>query len=206
MFIDRSEDTCRGYLEPFHDRLFAVSQYALKTFQEIPDRLRLPLQIRKRSFATTMWSYEMEAVESLFDGLPGVNLAESYESILVEVDGAVTVRFKKVNDHGVSASYPTPRAKRFNSIDQGEMFDAPLEWSAPIRVDLGYQIGEQAERLSIAGVWVVCRNGKHVAWKYELVPPGNTDTLISTIAPTVPTAPRIVPKDGVVSIVRTEGK
>jgi len=194
MLVDDSRDACRRILEPFHARLYAVPHYAFERFMAIPDELRLPLEVRKRSMATALWSFEMVAVEALFGELPGVTLHHAYESVLVEIANTTLVRFKKVNLDGLSASYPTTRALEFNSSENGELFDGPMHWSAPIRCDLGYTLSfsEATARWAIDSIRVVRRSGKSVKWQYEI---GGDD---STAAGSVPT---VTPPVGPVRII-----
>jgi hypothetical protein len=146
---------------------------------------QLILTKSKRATRTAVWQYMMWEAERLLSDLPGVRGARDFETMTWEVDGRVLIRFKHVSPQGLSANYPTKRARSFTNDDQCEIFEEM--WSAPLRVDVGYVLDETG--LDAARVLVVRRRGADVDWVYEVEPPA-TGVLVVPIEPVAPLTTR----------------
>lgn len=170
MKFDTSITACRTLLTPYHAELRAIVLNSWRTLMSIPDLQRMPLERIKRARAAVQHAYEMDEIDKVFADDPDVKVHEAFESKVVELRGQIAVRFKKVNADGRSSNIPTKRSMDFNDGTQYEFFDEM--WSAPIRVDCGYELDPLEQ--SIAAVWIVRRAGERVDWRYEIPDPAAT--------------------------------
>lgn len=179
-------EVCQGILEPHHSRLRFVVDEAFRRFNEIPDHLRLAL-MNPIARPTAVWSYMMQVAVETFTGVEGVLPIKSYNTTNYLFANEVLVRFKQLDETGLSRNYPTPRAVAFNT----PQLDLPDISSSALRVDVGYNLNPV--QTEIERVLVSHRSGDELVWCYELRPSEKgTVPLPFPVAPAVPPAERWV--------------
>lgn len=139
-FPDLSENATMEQLAPYNDQLYEIFVNAVKTFNQIPPELQLPLLRWKRTHANCIWAYMMVELDKAFPPGSPVKLKEEYGSITIIFNDNLIGRLKKMSPDGFTANYQTKRVKAYHSGDQGELFR--LIWSKPLRVDIGYLLNE----------------------------------------------------------------
>lgn len=191
MLPDASEAACRKALQPYHETIWRIVAGGIDGFRQLPEDDQRILGATKRSKANAIHAYMMDQAASELLAIPGITPHTKYESTTYEFPGQIESRFKKLSPQGKSSNYPTPRALSFIGVAQYEIFAE--QWSAAIRLDIGYvldRLGQSLER-----VLVVRRNGRFVDWMYEIeAREGAAVVPISTPLAPAPTPVRIVAK------------
>ena len=178
-------EICQRILAPHHARLRFVVDEAWDRFTQIPAVLRVALD-HPNVRPTVVWGYMMEAALATFTGIAGVLPITAYNTTNLLFDDEVLVRFKLLDDEGLSHNYATSRAVAFNT-PQLDLPDIP---SSALRVDVGYILNPL--RTAVARVLVAHRMGDELDWCYELPPSAEGTEPLPLVVPAVPAGPKWV--------------
>jgi len=118
---------------------------------------------------------------------PGVVLREFNGLFLVEVDGKLSIRFKKLDCGLRSSNIPTQQALAFN-----QQLLLPGIPPAPTRLNAGYVPNEWWT--DIKGLFVVCPNGNGVEWSIEIAESESTPAISEFPMPTHDSATTATPR------------
>ena len=174
-----TEAETRTQIEPFHGHIRIIFSAAEGHWLKLPEEQRGILMTSKRTHANVMWQFLVHEAKNVFAGTdviakPGRN------TITFSCRNKVLMRFKKISENGLSSNYPTQTALDFNVMQM--VLEGMPE---AIRVDVGYVIDPATFR--ITELRVVQRDGKAVAWQYQ-IPEADEAIGGSSVAP-VETSP-----------------
>jgi hypothetical protein len=148
-------------LEPHHAGLIRIIENAWSQWMKIPPEVRALLNESDRTRAGVIWSLIIAGANEYFHPLGIVGL-KKHGTVTYSIDPLVRVRFKKMDQAGVTANFPTDRSQAYNG-------HLPLpECPEPVRVDVGYVLDEL--KLGIDQILVSCPTAYDVAWFYPLTP------------------------------------
>ena len=173
-----SESSVRAVLDPYADDLFAVVRAGWAEWLALPAAARAVLA-DARTRANVVWAFMVAEAKARFHDRPGVVIREGNNTVTFLVHSQVLCRFKKLDEDGRSANYPTLFALQYNT--QTELAGMP----EAARVDVGYVLNPLGT--AVVHVMVACRDGDEVAWSYALRPAG--PALAGNDAAPAPTAP-----------------
>lgn len=170
MFVDTSVEAAREQLEPYHDQLHQIFVNAVRTFNQIPPNLLLPLMRFQRTKANCIWAYAIQELELAFPEGSPVKLKHEHGSVTITFGPNHIGRLKKMSADGFTSNYLTHRVKAFHNASQGELFQ--FLWSKPIRVDIGYLMNETST--GVERVMVARRKApRFMDWMYPIFAPNS---------------------------------
>ena len=163
-------------LDRFENDLRAVPTQAWDRWQALPPDAKRVIGSLDGGLATVVAAYMKEAAAERFDSRrdEGIIPRDRYDPPGWSFHNRVLVRFKKMDEHGVSRNYPTKRARRY-------LLNLPIEEEQlyeQVRIEVGYCLNEQETEIS--QIWVVHRRGGGVRWRYGLKDDG---ALVLPLAP-----------------------
>ena len=155
------EAICRRVIAPYAETLAEIPRNAWQRFLLDSERLAYS---QKTVRANVVWGLMIDEADRLLLPMPGVQPIDVYNfrSYLLAVDGDdVLVRFKKLDEDGLSRNFQTYRAQRYN----GQL---PIREISPaaIRLDVGYQLNEL--ETTITNVIATHRNGDRPVFSIDL--------------------------------------
>lgn len=157
-----SIDAVMQRLEPLLDELDAIPRLAHGTYRSY-NPLHL-IEHSPRAQATCIYDHMVAEAERRFSQRDGVRPLDIRGLKLWVLGEHTVVRFKKMDEDGSTANYPTRQAKDF---DQNRELDGVPP--KPIRVAVGYWLDPTSTR--IERVQVARPNGsKRVDWCAAIVP------------------------------------
>ena len=116
----------------------------------------------KRSRANFVWEQIIERAHLAFDGSRSVRIIDGQETFKFLVEGRVLFRFKKGDEAGLTANFPTQLALAFHDHDQ-DLLGLPKVH----RVEVVYQLNRL--ETEIVDIIVVARHEDVVIWAYSLL-------------------------------------
>lgn len=122
---------------------------------------------------------------------PGVTPIEHSQTLLFDIEGDYTIRFKKLKRGSLGVS---TNQTQFSDEFFGQL--APYQmalFQEPTSLVIGYTLN--ATKTGKAGVYVMCPNGDGTAWNYELEPPtAAQQPAVPPLPIPIPPSPRVAPK------------
>ncbi len=157
MHLTRRE--ARVILQPIEDRIRECFDAAWADYQTM---YRASQHIHSsRCRANIIYDHVVYHAKRLLSGVPGVEFLESRGLLLVRVQGALLLRFKKLNSALRSSNIPTLQVIAY--LEQLELPGMP---PAAIRLQAGYLLN--GLQTAIQGVYVTCPSGSEIAWHWEI--------------------------------------
>lgn len=136
----------------------------------------------RRCRANFVWAQMIHRARLEFDGHNSVYILDSHGTVSFIVEDRVLFRFKKGNEHGLSANYPTQLALAFHDHAQN-LFGLPNIQ----RVEVVYQLNML--ETEVTDIVVVGRNGPDIAWTYSLMDQGAEIVPLPLSSPTPQSTP-----------------
>lgn len=127
-----SRDQSLSVLTPHAERLYRIGALPFESYQrDYPNQaIHTP-----RTRANILYDLMVNQARIEFRGIRGAQIIDPPSGVvLLEIDGRVVIRFKKLDDDSLPRNYPTEAAKNW---DTGE--DLPGIPSSPQRLALGYR-------------------------------------------------------------------
>lgn len=161
--LDRSLEDIVSGIEPWLDEFDQIARTGHSRYRNYPAADLIELDSRAQAACT--YSHMIAEADRRFLGKKGIRPIEIRGLKLWLFEPAdVVVRFKKMDEDGLTRNYPTKQAKDF---DRG--YDLPGLPMPPIRVTAGYlldQTGTQIERTQLARPL----GNKRTMWCVAIVP------------------------------------
>lgn len=149
----------QSVLDPHQASLAEVIERSWDRWKSIPVENRAILNNSDRTRAGVVWSFIINEANDYFHPL-GIVGTKEYGTVTYRISPLVRLRFKKMNQDGLTKNYPTRRARTYN--DQLPLPECP----EPIRVDVGYVLNEL--KTGIDQTLVSCPDGEGVRWVYAM--------------------------------------
>lgn len=153
------EAEVRSFLAPYQQPLVELARDAWKAWMDSPyvGRWRCG-----RSRANFVWEEIVDRALAFFESNSDVYAFKEQQTYQFLVREQVLFRFKKGDDHGLSANYPTQHALDFHDHDVN-IFGLPEIQ----RVEVVYKLNKL--ETMIDDLLVVARDGDRVLWAYSLM-------------------------------------
>lgn len=151
-----------GRLEPYLDRLDKIVRHGHEVYSSYPPEIAIDYSGGTQANCT--YSHIKAEAHGVLDELPGVRHIEIRGQHLWLIEPANAVcRFKKTDEDGASANYPTRQAKAF---DRGEPLPGlPQE---PTRLTIGYLL--DASGIGFVRSQASLPAGRQTLWCAAIVP------------------------------------
>ncbi|MHB8459868.1 MAG: hypothetical protein ACYDAK_08595 [Candidatus Limnocylindrales bacterium] len=182
-------DQARVDLAPYVARLRRCIQTALTTYQaEIG---QFAYRHTKRSQASLIHDYMVDAVKAEFDDEPGISFTTRRNLFTVDFFHRYLIKLKKHDRNLRTSNIPTQLVLDWLDQKQLELSGMPDEAT---KLHLGYQAGMT---LASSKVWLTCPDGSALDWKWELVGDEPMGLPMPEVGPQPrPVRPRPVPPIG----------
>jgi hypothetical protein len=168
--FDDPETQCRQVLASFAPVMARIPRTAWKRFLAFPDSDRFALSKLPIQRANVINALMHDEAQLNLVPLDGVKVIPNVNTPGYLVSDEVFVRFKALDQDGLSRNYPTQRSLAFNANESLEGIPATA-----LRVDCGYQLNEL--QTEIKAVLVVHRSGAHAAWSFSIDAPADVIVL-----------------------------
>jgi len=147
-------------------------------YREQPVELQLKYTPRTR--ANAVRDLILDRVRVGVDGMPGVKIVKARGLDLLSLLGdtlQLLIRFKKLDRNKLASSYPTMQAQLFD-------LQLPLEGvPTATRLSAGYQLTK--DQGDIAGIFVTCQVGAHLAWDIDVLQETSTPVVELPLSPAI---------------------
>lgn len=140
-----------------------------------------------RSRANFVWEQIIDRALNALALASNVRSERVNETFNFLVDGVVLFKFKKANEKGISANFPTQTALSFHN-HQNTAPGIPLVH----HVEVIYQLN--ALEIDVQDILVVARNGPRVHWHYSLLQASTVTMPPVAVNPTPTPYARVVPR------------
>jgi hypothetical protein len=175
-------DQARIDFGPYVDRLRGCIKTAIANYQtEIG---RFAYRHTKRSEASLIHDYMVDAVKAEFDGESGISFSTYRNLFTVNFFHKYLIKLKKHDRKLRTRNVPTQLV--LDWLDQGQL-DLPGMPDEATNLHLGYQPGMT---LATSKIWLTCPDGSVLDWKWELA--GEEPTELPVVTPRRPARPRPV--------------
>lgn len=178
------QEIVESVLGPYHDVIYGVVDAA---WQDWLSSSEFPRARSSRTRACIVWDRMIDHANAAFLENPRVRCVEHYNTWSFIVDDLVLFRFKKGNQVGYTANYPTQTALAFHDHERQYNLFGFEDYH---RVQIVYTLDELESDLG--RVLVVARDNSRIAWDYQIQP----STIRAEEIPSLPTPaserPRIV--------------
>lgn len=157
-----SEDAARNLLSPYRDLLrqcIKEAWEAWEKFGKVAADLRAPLGNRSR--ASFVYDHMIANVRKKFDDLPNVRIRDKGGVTILDIEGKVCIRFKKLDKNRKSRNYPTQQHLMFAM--QMELPGIPAKQTTLIT---GYRL--DLFETTIDEICVTCPVGKKLRWYFSI--------------------------------------
>jgi hypothetical protein len=173
------ENEVKEILRQFHNLIYDIIESAWQDWLESSE---FPRTRTSRTRANIVWEQMINRATEVFANNPDVRIRQHNNTFSFIFREKVLLRFKKCDDRGYSANYPTQMALAFHDHehDQLNLFD----FGDYYRVEALYVLDEL--QLEVDHVLIQARNNSHKAWEYEIQSDGS---LAGDITITFPTPP-----------------
>jgi hypothetical protein len=157
--MDPSILVAQSVLEPHESALVEVIERSWLKWMALEPETRAILNTSDRTRAAMVWSFIIDQANGHFHPMGIVGMKE-FGTVTYRLNPLVRLRFKKMNEDGITRNYRTRRARWYN----GQL---PLpECPEPIRIDVGYVLNDLKSRID--RILVSCPDGRGVRWVYAL--------------------------------------
>lgn len=153
-----SEAAAKTILEPYKARLRECIMQAWEDYESQYGHVRYIHTPRTR--ANIVHDHMVHHARRLFEGNAGVFMSEIKGLFLIEIEGQLLVRFKKLDEDKKHHNYPTPQNLEF--WDQLDLPGIPHL----TRLVAGYELNNL--QTAIDAIYITCPNGSCNAWYFEL--------------------------------------
>ncbi len=153
-----SEAAAKTILDPYKARLRESVIQAWEDYESQYGHVRHIHTPRTR--ANIVHDHMVHHARRLFEGDDSVYMCEIKGLFLVQIDGQLLVRFKKLDEDKRHHNYPTPQ-----NLEFWEQLDLP---GIPhlTRLVAGYELNDL--QTAINAIYITCPNGSCNAWDFEL--------------------------------------
>ena len=160
-------DSVMEGLSPYLDRLDAILRHGHAIYETYPAEIVVDHDASAQAHCTNR--HVLAEAHRVLDGLPNVQHKEIRGQNLWLFEGTnAVVRFKKTDEDGVSANYPTPQAQAF---DQGD--ELPGLPPTPTRLTAGYLLDATGMGYMRSQISLPTNNG--VLWCAAIIPTASRD-------------------------------
>jgi hypothetical protein len=189
-----SEEVVNRILHPFHDLLFDIVSGAWEDWLNSSEFAFIESPSTR---ASIVWSRTIGRAKAAFVEIPNITIRGRYNTYSFVVDDTILFRFKKGNQDGFTANYPTQTALAFHdhSDNDPECLQASLfPMEDYLRVEVVYTLNNLQTELD--RIRVVARNKSKIAWDYDIRPiiPAITEIPVLPDAGTKKARPLVQPK------------
>ena len=190
-----TEPYVRSILGAHEARLSGMFEQSWQAVASFPGRSQLGY---KRTVATLMHQFMMNAVRSEFSDAADVRPMESHETIRLLIGRTLVARLKKMDGRGYARAIPTQTTLTLTNALDAPMFDAS-EVPPIFHVDMGYVLNDLETR--IEHILVAARFGESIIWSYEADRGAAAAAAVIAPAPVAPLSPArviklpVIPKD-----------
>lgn len=153
-----TEASARTILDPYKNQL---RECVTQAWEDYESQYGLVRHIHTpRTRANIVHDHMVHHARRLFEGDAAVSMHEIKGLFLVEINGRLLVRFKKLDEDKRHHNYPTPQ-----NLDFWGQLDLP---GIPhlTRLVAGYELNNL--QTDINAIYVTCPNGSCNAWHFEL--------------------------------------
>lgn len=156
-----------GALTPYLDLFDGILRHGHSSYEDYPASLVIDHDASTQAHCTNR--HVLAEAHRVLDELPGVSHKEIRGQNLWQIDPAnVIVRFKKTDEDGVSANFPTRQARAFDR--GGQIPGIPAE---PTRLTAGYLLDTTGMGYMRSQISLPTRRG--VIWCAAIIPAANRE-------------------------------
>lgn len=151
-------------IKPFYTNLFGIINSAWRDWQQLPPYAIAKASTRTRaSFVHDFMVSRAGDLTSLNEAIRSVNHRSMFALVIESQAGFIALRFKKLNDDGLSKSQPTQQVRDF----QEQVTIAGI--GAAHHLEVGYVLNHTQD--AIQSIDMVCPSGLNaIYWKAEITP------------------------------------
>ena len=167
------EEEIKRILIPIHSTIHKIARGAWDDWQQSSEfgHARSP-----RTRACIIWEHAISRTIEAFLEDPYVRIHEHYGTFSFIVAERVLFRWKKSNEDGYTANYPTQTAMDFHDPEQLEF----CGFENYYRIEVGYVLDKLQDK--IQRILVIARNNADIAWSYEITPEEIRSVKVARIA------------------------
>ena len=176
-----SATEAKAILDPY---LRAISGCLYGAWKAWKEETRLPTIISPRSRANLVYDFVVTEARMALSGVEGLSLSEDRGFLLLNVEGLLLLRFKKLRSDLRSSGIPTGQQLKFAHQQLGLAGMPPMT-----NLVAGYLLN--GLQTKILRATITCSVGSRIIWVLDLPEPGAARILPILPAADAPRAPRV---------------